>query len=152
MIKKTIMYEDLEGNMVERELYFHLSIRELGAINEKYGNLSNIANLQPIEIFNTMNDIILTAYGERSIDGDRLEKSQQIREKFEQSLAYDTFLTDLLEDKRRMVEFVKGIIPNKVAKMINVEKPIPLTSVYDAEMDDLIEKRVNTIIGKRFNN
>ena len=75
MLKKTVKYEDFDGNTREETLYFFISKTELtemelktpGGFAKKLERISTSAN--GAEIMDVFKEIILTAYGEKSEDG-----------------------------------------------------------------------------------
>lgn len=117
MIKKTITFENFDGEQVTEEHYFHLTRKELVGLDSTKdgGLLENIEKLMVAmsdnEIFNLFNKIILDAYGKKSPDGNRFIKNEELRTEFEQSLAYDELFVELISDTDKMIEFVKGIVP-----------------------------------------
>lgn len=117
MIKKTITFENFDGEQVTEEHYFHLTRKELVGLDSTKdgGLLENIEKLMVVmsdnEIFNLFNKIILDAYGKKSPDGNRFIKNEELRTEFEQSLAYDELFVELISDTDKMIEFVKGIVP-----------------------------------------
>lgn len=123
MIKKTITYDDFDGNPVSEDHYFHLSKAEiLGMESEVPGGLA--AKLQEItdstngaEIIATFKWIIERSYGQR-VDNDprRFHKSDKISQEFLGSLAFDAFFDELIMDENLAMEFVYGVIPKNLAQ------------------------------------
>lgn len=154
MLKKTITYEDFNGETVSEDFFFHLSKAELVELELSHqGGLS--AALQRIVdaedgkgIVQEFKNIILSAYGKRSDDGKRFIKNQQIREEFESTEAYSSLFIELVTDTDAAVEFINGVIPvgmaEEAAKLAAVDiKPVeeevavlPKT-VTRAEIDDM---------------
>ena len=61
-------------------------------------------------MYDLLNDFVLTAYGVKSEDGKRFIKSEQIREEFKQSLAYEALIEDFHDDSRKVLEhFISGV-------------------------------------------
>ncbi len=54
-------------------------------------------------------DMILTSYGERSSDGSRFNKSEEIRKNFENSIAYAEVFEEILTNENAAAEFASGI-------------------------------------------
>lgn len=118
MLKKTIKYVDFNGEEREEDFYFHLSRAELMEMEllEVGGLTSSIERIvaeknipRIIEIFKTL---ILTSYGEKSPDGKRFIKNQELKDSFEQTEAYSVLFMSLASDADKAVEFVNGIIPS----------------------------------------
>ena len=67
-------------------------------------------------IIETFKDIILRAYGEKSPDGRRFIKNQEVRDAFAQTEAYSNLFMELATDAKAASEFVNGIVPPKTEK------------------------------------
>jgi hypothetical protein len=117
VLKKTVQYEDYNGEAVKEDLYFNLSKAELVQLEMSYpGGLSN--HLRKIgesedgpEIIKMFTELLKASYGKRSPDGKRFIKNDQVWEEFVSSEAYSAFFMDLISDPQRQIEFVRGIIP-----------------------------------------
>lgn len=122
MLKKTITYNDFNGDGVSEEYFFHLSKAELVEMELSHqGGLSEalqriIAAEDGKGIVAEFKNIILSAYGKRSEDGKRFVKNATIREEFESSEAYSTLFMELVTDTDAAVEFINGIIPQGMAE------------------------------------
>ena len=136
MLKKTITYEDFNGETVSEDFFFHLSKAELVELEmSQKGGLSEalqriIATEDTKEIIAEFKNIILSAYGKRSDDGKRFIKNQQLREEFESTEAYSTLFMELLTNTDAAIEFINGVIPQdmaeEAAKIAAVDlKPVP---------------------------
>lgn len=118
MITKEVSYTDLNGEKQTEVLYFHLSrpeiVRLQSSRSEGYDTyLKNILKEgKKKEIVSFLENLILNSYGEKSADGKRFVKSDEIRNNFEQSLAYDELFTELLSDKTgaEASSFVNGLL------------------------------------------
>lgn len=128
MIKKTITYEDFNGETVTEDFYFHLSKAELLEMNfQASGGLENYAR----SIINTRDtatmtkiykELLLKSYGIKTPDGKHFMKTDQIRLEFECSPAYPILYTELLTDDNAAAEFFNGIIPKDLAKDPQLQK------------------------------
>ena len=119
MYKKTVKYEDFDGNQREDTLYFNLSKTEIAEVEMSYpgGYAKKLNDIGKSgdnkEIFSTFKSIVEKAYGEKSEDGRHFRKSPEIVSDFVNSAAFDQFMFDLLSDGgRTAAEFVNGIMPN----------------------------------------
>jgi hypothetical protein len=138
VLKKTVTYEDFNGETVTEDHFFHLSKAELVEIEMSHeGGLSEaltkiVAANDAKTIIAEFKNIILTAYGVKSADGRRFIKNQQLREEFESSEAYSTIFMELVTDTDAAINFINGVIPHDLAqeavKIVNSEKT-PLTAV-----------------------
>lgn len=124
MLKKTITYEDLNGNEVSEDFYFNLSKSEL--VEEELKNeggfeayLKRIINSRDGKvIIEEFKKLILMTYGVRSEDGKRFIKNDQVREEFSQSLAFDKLFFELCTDSEAGAAFVNGIVPKDLAQTV----------------------------------
>lgn len=141
MLKKTVKYEDYDGNTREETLYFFISKTELtemelktpGGFAKKLERLSTSSNGG--EIIDVFKEIILTAYGEKSEDGRAFIKKRngvRLAEEFEQTPAFDALFTELLMNPDKASAFINGIMPkdlmNEVTKMNAQAKKTELPS------------------------
>lgn len=117
MIKKTITYEDFDGNERTEDFYFHLSkaetvemmVSEAGGLEKHIERIVTTQdNKKIVELFK---DLVLTAYGEKSADGRRFVKTKELREEFSQTNAYVEIFMELAEDADAASAFVNGILP-----------------------------------------
>ena len=122
MLKKTITYEDFNGDEVTEDFFFHLSKAELIELEmSQQGGLSQwLQNVVAAEdgkaIITEFKKIILSAYGVRSADGKRFTKNQQLRDQFESTEAYSVLFVELVTDTDSAAAFVNGIIPTNLAE------------------------------------
>lgn len=123
MIKKTIKYVDFDGNQREEEFLFHLSGPELTRFRAKLGGDDPQEVIKAIvqkgsmeEVLKLFEDMILSAYGEKSIDGRKFIKTDEIRQNFEYSQAYAELFEELLTSPESMQEFASKLFVQTVAK------------------------------------
>lgn len=117
MLKKTITYTDC--NDVERteDFYFNLSKAEviemeLTTTGGMTKVIEKIISAQDTPaLFRIFKDLILKSYGEKSLDGKRFIKSEELSEAFSQTEAYSELLTELVSDADKASKFVNAIIP-----------------------------------------
>lgn len=122
MLKKTITYEDLDGNKITEDFYFNLSKAELAEMElTQKGGLADhlkkiVASQDGGEIITTFKKIIGDSIGRRSEDGKRFIKSEEIKDEFFQSDAYNQLFMELVTDSNAATEFIKGIMPKDMAE------------------------------------
>jgi hypothetical protein len=125
VLKKTITYEDFNGETVSEDFFFHLSKAELVELELSHeGGLSeSLKRIVDAEdgkgIIQEFKNIILTAYGKRSDDGRRFIKNQAMREEFESTEAYSALFIELVTNTDAAIEFVNGVIPAGMAEEAN---------------------------------
>lgn len=121
MLKKTITYEDFNGDTVSEDFFFHLSKAELVELemSHKDGLSEALQRIVAAEdnkaIVAEFKNIILTAYGKRSDDGRRFIKNQELRDEFQSTEAYSTLFMELVTETDKAIEFINGIIPAGMA-------------------------------------
>lgn len=135
MLKKTITYTDFNGEEVQEDFFFHLSKAELVEMemSHKGGLSATLARIVAAEdsksIVAEFKNIILSSYGQRSDDGRRFVKNQQIRDEFESTEAYSELFMELVTNTDAAIEFVNGIIPanlaEEAAKVVADQEPKP---------------------------
>lgn len=124
MLIKRIGYDTYNGDHLEENFYFNLTKTETMTLQvSKDGGfeqfLKRIVDAHSgKEIMDTVEDIILTAYGEKSPDGKHLMKSAEIRERFKCSPAYDELFTELVLDDKKMSEFVNALLPKDMDSFV----------------------------------
>lgn len=121
MLKKRIKYVDYDGNEREEDFYFNLTKAEITEMElSTEGGLENM--IQKIidakdtpQIIQFFKKIILMSYGEKSPDGRRFVKNDQIKEEFKQTEAYSELFMELATDENAASNFINGIIPKDLA-------------------------------------
>lgn len=116
MFKKTIKYEDFNGQQREEPFYFNFSKAELmerelsteAGIEEQVKML--IATKDNAKIVQIFKNLILDAYGVKSPDGTRFIKSKELRDAFEQSNAYSELFMEILSNPDAQIAFINGVI------------------------------------------
>lgn len=123
MIKKTMKYENYNGEMVEEDFYFNLTKAELLDMEIQYeGSMTDyikkIINSKDVsKLMDLFKEIIHKSYGVKSPDGRRFMKSPEILADFLQTEAYSELFVKLATDADEATAFVNGIVPkNMTAK------------------------------------
>ena len=131
MLRKQVTYENFDGETVTETLYFNLSKVEILELNSRYdgGVRGEIERAQDtgdnFVVYNFIKDFVLACYGEKSADGKRFVKSDEIRDAFRQSQAFDEFLFGMLEagdNGAQVANFVRGVMPPKLVELIDREQ------------------------------
>ena len=120
MLKKTIPYKDYNGVERIEDFYFNLSKAEAmemelsitGGLTEMIRKI--VAAQDTPTIIATFKQIILKAYGEKSADGRRFIKSEELSKAFSETEAYSILYMELATDANAAAEFVNGIVPKDV--------------------------------------
>lgn len=128
MIKETITYTDY--NNVERteDFYFNLTKAEIMEMemSTKGGLAETIQRIvaaqdQPA-IIKIFKDLIIKAYGVKSLDGKRFIKNEDVVNEFVQTEAYSQMFMKLATDADAAAKFVNGIVPADMAKQMAAQK------------------------------
>lgn len=123
MLAKKITYTDYNGNSREEVFYFNLSKAEIMEMELGVaGGMTRMINAMVAAedgpgLSKLYKEIILKAYGEKSADGRRFIKSQELRDAFEQTDAYSELYMELVTDADKASEFVNGIMPAQRASV-----------------------------------
>lgn len=117
MIKKTITYEDYNGVERTEDFYFNFSRAEVaemelsvnGGLTEMINKI--VASKDQPALIRTFKDLVLKAYGEKSDDGKRFVKSDEIKTAFSQTEAYSKLFMELATNAEEAAKFFNGVIP-----------------------------------------
>lgn len=117
MIKWPITYTDYNGETHTEDFYFNLNKAEVMEMNLE-ANGAYAEYLQRIveqrdgkKIASTFKNLILQSYGEKSADGRRFVKSEELSRNFEQSEAFSELYMQLASDPDAATKFMEGILP-----------------------------------------
>ena len=122
MLKKSITYTDYAGEEITEDFYFNLTKAELVELemSHKDGLSDSLKKIIEAkdgqEIIREFKKILLTAYGQRSPDGRRFIKNQQLRDEFESTEAYSVLFMELVTNADAAAEFVSKVIPQDLDK------------------------------------
>lgn len=120
MIKKRIKYKDFNGEERTEDFYFHLMESEIAELElSTVGGFTEaveriIQSNDVPEIIKQFKRIILAAYGKKSPDGRRFEKSDELRSEFSQTNAYSKLFMELATDDEAASAFINGIVPDEL--------------------------------------
>lgn len=128
MLKKTISYVDYNGTPRKEDFFFNLTNAELvkmeasstGGMKRFVDRIMEAQDTKSmIEIFE---DLVLRAYGEKSLDGKHFLKvddnGHRLANKFAQTEAYSILFMELASDDHAAAEFINGIVPQAVAEAL----------------------------------
>jgi hypothetical protein len=117
MLKKTITYTDY--NCLERteDFYFNLTKAEImememstsGGLAEMIQRI--VAAQDAPAIIKIFKDLVLKAYGEKSPDGKRFIKTEEIQNGFAQTEAYSQLFMELATNADEAAKFINGVVP-----------------------------------------
>ena len=130
MLVKKIKFFDYNGEQREEEFLFNLNKAEilnmnLGIEGGLEALLKKLTQTQDVpkaaELFKK---IVLASYGEKSADGRRFIKSQELRDNFEQTEAFSELIIWLYSSVDNASAFMNAIVPGEEAdkpKMVVME-------------------------------
>lgn len=117
MYKIREKYEDYDGNERVEEFYFNLTKAEITDMElTTEGGMSVmlkkiIAAKDTAKLIAVFKDLILRSYGQKSPDGRRFIKSDELTKEFTETPAYSQIYIRLATDDKAATEFVNNVIP-----------------------------------------
>jgi hypothetical protein len=124
MLKKTIPYVDLNGIERKEDFYFNLSKPEIVKMQDSVKGGYDVrlkgiaAELNGAAIMEFFEDLIKRSYGEKSEDGRRFMKSEEISKAFMETPAYEVLFEELITNDKAAAEFVNAIMPADVTQKV----------------------------------
>lgn len=145
MLKKAITYTDLSGDEATEIFYFNLSKSEIIEWEVEYDE--GLAQMMERIVKTTdrhglvtiFKDLILRCYGQKSEDGKRFIKNEQLSEEFSQMPAYDVLFMQLATDAEEAALFVVGILPKDLTEGVDIKQLV-------AEQLGTIQSNVETAV------
>jgi hypothetical protein len=136
VFKKTVEFEDFNGEKQTREFYFHVSKAELLAMATSADDMqSRIKRIIDAKdggaILNELRELIKMSVGVRSEDGQRFIKDGEAQSSLLDSPAYDELLMELGTNANACVEFVQKLIPEKMQKEMQEQLKNAQTETMD---------------------
>lgn len=128
MLKKSITYQDLDGNAITEDFYFNLTKAELAEmeLSEQGGMRARLMSLieedDRKKIIGAFKMLISTTVGRRSDDGKRFIKNEQITNEFMQTEAYSVLFMELMTDTNAVVAFAQGVMPADLVAQVDMAK------------------------------
>ena len=125
MLKKTITYTDY--NDVERTENFYFNLTKAELMEMEMGTTGGFTEMiqrvidakDAPAIIKIFKDLVLKAYGVKSVDGKRFIKSDEITAEFAQTEAYSILFMELATDADAAAAFINGIVPADVSKQVS---------------------------------
>lgn len=128
MIKKTITYNDYDGNERTETFWFNISKAELTEMEfSKNGGLDKL--LQKIideqdheKLIAFFKDLLLKSYGEKSLDGRMFIKTPEKALEFSYTIPYEELYMELTTNTQSAIDFVNGIMPKLPTDHMEAQK------------------------------
>ena len=120
MLKKTITFENFDGEKITEDFYFNLSKAELIELemSTNEGFEKTIERIVKTKTYSEMVDIfkslILKSYGVKSTDGRRFIKSKEMAIEFSQTNAYSELFMELATNDEEATKFINGLMPKEL--------------------------------------
>lgn len=140
MLKKPITYTDFNGDTVTETFYFNLTQTEVldmewsieGGLSESFKKIVDSADQGAL--FKEFKKFILAAYGQKSDDGKRFVKNDDIRNEFAQTAAFDTLIMEFVTNSDKAEEFISAVVPKQVADKMSKATDVISTATAKAAM------------------
>lgn len=122
MLARDITFTDYDGNVRTETHYFNLNKAEIIGWLTTEGDYSLEAVIKKLQqerngkaIMKIVTDLIYLAYGKKSLDGRRLDKTEEAKRDFMETEAYSELFTELATDGNKLAEFFNAVIPSNLA-------------------------------------
>ena len=124
MIKKTVTYKDLNGKERTETFYFHyfeseimdMEMSEEGGLAERIQRIIDAKD--QASLLKVIKKFVIDAYGIKSDDGRRFNKSQEVKDAFVECPAYSKIYMELLTNDELAAEFVNKVVPENMAEQL----------------------------------
>lgn len=126
MIKKTITFDDLDGNQHTKTYYFGLGPDDIADLEEKYEKHGGIGEYMieagreenRLKALAILRELMQRSFGVKSEDGLRHVKKPGMFEEFRETPAYEVLFAELATDADANAAFFNGIMPEHMLKKI----------------------------------
>jgi hypothetical protein len=128
MIKKTITYEDFDGNKLVEDHWFHLSLKEVAELEATPdGGLMTflvmvVQKQDTLKALDRFLNIIGKSYGVRE-GPTGFNKDPDVTQTFMKSPAFDAMFAEMSGDEKKLTEFVNGLFPKEFREKIAAVQP-----------------------------
>lgn len=127
MFKKTMKFDNLEGEEVEQTFYFNYNKKEIAELLEfkeleqkinllqtpvSESGLSELENTK--QAYDIFQDLILDAYGEKGADNVTFVKNEELRTYWKNHVAFVELIFEFLANPQAGAEFIENCLPAKM--------------------------------------
>lgn len=125
MLRRDVTFIDFDGNTREESHYFNMNKAEIikwltttgdYTLDKVLERLANEHNGK--KIMEAFDELIHMAYGRKSLDGRKFEKTEEIWRDFKDTEAYSIIFTEVVTDAKKAADFINAIIPKDLADEI----------------------------------
>lgn len=134
MFKKTMTFDDLDGNETSQTFYFNYNKKEIAELLE-FKNLEEKLEMlmKPVEetgltqqennqqAYDIFQDLILDAYGEKGADNVTFKKTPELRAYWESHVAFVELIFEFLENPKLAATFIESCLPPKMVAQAKEE-------------------------------
>lgn len=139
MLKRDIKYTDFDGNEVTETFYFNISKHEIielevghqGGMEEFLKKMVKLNDQKAL--FAEFKRLILLSVGQKSPDGKRFVKTEELKQEFEQSAAFDELIMEFFMSEDAAANFVRGVLPSDVSGAMDQATLPPPPNIQPAE-------------------
>lgn len=151
MITKTFTYEDFNGEKASQTFTFHMSksditkfrLRKDGSdFNETLSHIMKTNNARAI--LDVFEELVASAVGQKSEDGKKFIKNDEIRSDLFDTPAYDELFMKMLDDPDFAAKFIQSMLPTDMQKEIQQQGFDPKNQTreeLEAKLRELEAKR-----------
>lgn len=135
MLKRDIKYRTFDDEEVTETFYFNITKSEVVELEVGHEGgmeafIKRIVRTNDSKaLIAEFKRIILLAYGEKSDDGKRFVKSDELRNAFSQTAAYDALFMDLATNENSAVDFIRGVLPADMRGDIDAAAKLPAPNI-----------------------
>lgn len=145
MYTKTITYTDYNG--VERTEKFYFNMTKPEVLEMEYGDTGSFTESikKMIEtdnagrVLKVLKNLILKAYGEKSLDGKRFVKSEDLSKAFSETEAFTDLYMELVKDSKKCAEFIDGIMPDDLKASSDMMKKVESGAVTKESLINMVD-------------
>ena len=99
-----------------------MELSKAGGLSETIKKI--VATKDVPQVMAMFKEIILKSYGEKSPDGRRFIKSEQLATEFTQTGAYDILMMELIGDPEKAANFINSIIPAELREEVEKQQKV----------------------------
>lgn len=145
MISKTLTYLDFNGDQHKKEFWFHLSVPEITKLQFKDKNQTMFDAIVKMteeenarDVLDLLETIVSASVGQRSEDGARFTKNDDVRSELFDTEAYSVLFEQLLQDPDEVARFLQGVLPKSLSE--KTQNKVKLEELSGLSKDELLER------------
>lgn len=145
MISKTLTYLDFNGDQHKKEFWFHLSVPEITKLQFKDKNQTMFDAIVKMteeenarDVLDLLETIVRASVGQRSEDGARFAKNDDVRSELFDTEAYSVLFEQLLQDPDEVARFLQGVLPKSLSE--KTQNKVKLEELSGLSKDELLER------------